>query len=138
MADTIRKIDYFSMAISNRPGAALRVLDTLRDAGVNLLAFTGFPNGRQAQIDLIPERTPALTKVARSAGLKLSVKKTGFLVQGQDRPGAVASVLEKLTAEKINVTAIDAACAGAGRYSALLWVKPAMVRKAAKVLHVKK
>jgi hypothetical protein len=138
MADTIRKVDYFSMAVSNRPGAALRVLDTLRDAGVNLLAFTGFPNGRQAQIDLIPEHTPALSKVARSAGLKLSAKKTGFLVQGKDRPGAVASVLKKLAAEKINVTAIDAACAGAGRYTALLWVKPAMVRKAAKVLHAKK
>ena len=41
MADTIRKVDYFSMAVSNRPGAALRMLDTLRDAGVNLLAFTG-------------------------------------------------------------------------------------------------
>ncbi len=138
MADTIRKVDYFSMAISNRSGAALHVLDTLRDAGVNLLAFTGFPNGRQAQIDLIPERTPTLNKAARAAGLKLSAKKTGFLVQGKDRPGAVASVLKKLAAEKINVTAVDAACAGAGRYAALLWVKPAMVRKAAKVLHVKK
>ncbi len=138
MADTVRKVDYFSMAISNHPGAALRVLDTLRDAEVNLLAFTGFPNGRQAQIDLIPEHTPALTKVARKEGLKLSAKKTGFLVRGKDRPGAVASVLKKLAAEKINVTAIDAACAGAGRYGALLWVKPAMVTKAAKVLRAKK
>jgi len=137
MADTIRKVDYFSMAVSNRPGAALRVLDTLRDAGVNLLAFTGFPNGRQAQIDLIPERTPALTKVARDAGLKLSVKKTGFLVQGKDRPGAVAATLDRLAEAKINVTAIDAMCAGAGQYAALLWVKPAMVRKAAKVLDAK-
>ncbi len=138
MADTIRKVDYFSMAVSNRPGAALRVLDALRDAGVNLLAFTGFPDGRQGQIDLIPENTPALNKVARSEGFKLSAKKSGFLIQGKDRPGAVASVLKKLAAEKINVTAIDAACAGAGRYGALLWVKPAMVRKATKVLRAKK
>lgn len=138
MADTIRKVDYFSMAVSNRPGAALRVLDTLRDAGVNLLAFTGFPSGRQAQIDLIPERTPVLTKAARNAGLKLSAKKTGFLVQGKDRPGAIAAILEQLAEAKINVTAIDAMCAGAGRYAALLWVKPDMVRKAAKALDVKK
>jgi len=138
MADSIRKVDYFSMAVSNRPGAALPVLDTLRDAGVNLLAFTGFPNGRQAQIDLIPENTPALAKVARNAGLKLSVKKSGFLVQGKDRSGAIAAILEQLAEAKINVTAIDAMCAGAGRYAALLWVKPDMVSKAAKVLGAKK
>ncbi|MEO8171817.1 MAG: hypothetical protein ABI581_01995, partial [Sediminibacterium sp.] len=54
----------------------------IKQADVNLLAFTGFPNGRQAQIDLIPERTPALAKLARAAGVKLSAKKTGFLVQG--------------------------------------------------------
>ena len=138
MADTIRKVDYFSMAVSNRPGAALGVLDTLRDAGVNLLAFTGFPSGRQSQIDLIPENTPALTKVARHAGLKLSAKKTGFLVQGEDRPGAIADILEQLAEAKLNVTAIDAMCAGAGQYAALLWVKPAMVSKAAKLLGAKK
>jgi len=138
MADSIRKVDYFSMAVSNRPGAALPVLDTLRDAGVNLLAFTGFPNGRQAQIDLIPENTPALAKVARNAGLKLSVKKSGFLVQGKDRSGAIAAILEQLAEAKINVTAIDAMCAGAGRYAALLWVKPDMVSKASKVLGAKK
>ena len=34
----------------------------------------------------------------------------------------------------INVTAIDAVGAGAGRYGAILWVKPRDVNKAAKTL----
>ena len=39
---------------------------------------------------------------------------------------------------KINVTAAAAVCAGQRRYGALLWVKAPDVRKAAKVLGIKK
>ena len=59
-----------------------------------------------------------------------------FLISGEDRPGAVAGLYEKLAAAKINVTATDAVCAGMGRYGAILWVKPRDVKKAAKVLGV--
>ena len=31
---------------------------------------------------------------------------------------------DKLAAAKINVTAVDAVCAGAGQYGAILWVAP--------------
>jgi predicted amino acid-binding ACT domain protein len=61
-------------------------------------------------------------------------KKTGFIVQGDDRPGAIAELMQKLADAKINVTAIDGVSAGAGRYGAILWVKPQNVGKAAKVL----
>ncbi len=40
-----------------------------------------------------------------------------FLVQGQERPGALGEVLlDKLAQAGINVTAVQAACAGSGRY----------------------
>ena len=45
--DTIRRADYFSMDIPNKLGEGARLLGALRDAGVNLLAFTGFPAGRR-------------------------------------------------------------------------------------------
>ncbi len=68
------------------------------------------------------------------AKLKARPKKTGFLVQGEDRPGAVAASLQKLAEANINVTAVDAVSAGNGRYGAILWVKPLDVKKAAKGL----
>jgi hypothetical protein len=46
----------------------------------------------------------------------------------------VAEIMGRLAAAKINVTAIDAVCAGAGRYGAILWVKPPDVARAAKAL----
>ncbi len=49
-----QKVSYFAMQIPNRPGEAGRILSGLAKAGVNLLAFTGFPNGRNSQVDFIP------------------------------------------------------------------------------------
>ena len=76
----------------------------------------------------------ALAKAAKSAGLKLSKKKSGFLIQGDDRPGAIAEITQKLAQANINVTSIQAFSAGSGRYGGMLWVKPTDLRKAAKAL----
>jgi hypothetical protein len=134
MAETVRKVDYFYIETPDKPGEGATVLAALRDAGVNLLAFTGFPRGRRAQLDFIPDDALTFKTAARKAGIKLSAKKTGFLIQGEDRPGAIADIMGKLAAVNVNVTASDAVCAGEGRYGAMLWVKPADVRKAAKAL----
>ncbi|MFQ5842535.1 MAG: hypothetical protein ACE5I8_08870, partial [Thermodesulfobacteriota bacterium] len=66
--------------------------------------------------------------------LKLVGPKTGFLIQGDDRVGAVADIMAKLAGAGINVTALDAVTAGFGRYGAILWVKPRDVNKATQVL----
>ncbi len=134
MAETIRKVDYFAMDVPDKPGEGARVLGALADAGVNLLAFTGFPVGRRAQIDFIPEDAALFKAAAKNAKLKLRAKKAGFLVQGDDRPGAVADLLKRLADARINVTAVDAVGAGMGRYGAILWVKSKDVNKAAKAL----
>ncbi|MFH1124097.1 MAG: ACT domain-containing protein [Pseudomonadota bacterium] len=134
MADTIRKVGYFAMDVADKSGEAVRVLQALSQAGVNLLAFSGFPRGRRAQLDFIPEDATLFRKALTRAKLKVRPKKTGFLVQGQDRPGAVAEMLKNLADAKINVTAVDAVSAGGGRYGAIFWVKAKDVSKASKAL----
>ena len=134
MARTVRKIDYFAMNVPNRRGEAARILDSLREQGVNLLAFTGFPDKRGAQIDFVPENTAAFKAAARRSKLMLRARKSGFLVQGDDRPGALSRVLDKLAEARINVTAVDAVCAGKNRFGALLWVKQKDVTKAKRAL----
>lgn len=137
MAEDIRRVDYYYVTVPDKPGEGARILAALHEAGVNLLAFSGFPAAaRKAQLDFIPENPAAFAKAARKAGLKLSPKKSGFLIQGEDRPGAVAEVMGKLATAGINVTAIQAICAGAGRYGAILWVKSPDLRKASKALGV--
>jgi hypothetical protein len=136
MTDSIRKVDYFKAQVQDKAGEGARILSALLGEGINLLAFTGFPRGRRTQLDFIPENGPAFRKAARRAGLEVT-KNAAFLIQGEDRPGVIAEITSKLADEGVNITALDAVAAGGGRYGAILWVKPAEVRKAAKVLGAK-
>ncbi len=137
MANRVRKVDYFYTKIPNKPGEGTKILTALYKEGVNLLAFSGFPRQGRAQVDFIPDNTAKFKAAAKKAGLKLSPRKTGFLIQGDDKPGAIARIFNKLADANINVTACDAACAGKSRYGGILWVKPSDVRKAAKVLRAR-
>ena len=134
MADTIRMVDYYYTTVPNKPGEGARVLGILKNAGVNLLAFSAFPSARKSQVDFVPSDAAAFVAAAKSAKLKLSRPKQAFLIDGEDRVGALQEILARLGAAKINVTAVDGVCAGAGRYGAILWVKPRDVKKAAQVL----
>lgn len=133
--DTIQRVQYFYTEVPDKPGEGARVLGVLKDAGVNLLAFSGFPiRGGKAQLDFIPADREAFRAAARKAKIKLVGPKNGFLIQGDDRPGVVAELLSKLAEAKVNVTAVDAVASGEGKYGAILWVKPRDVNKAAKAL----
>ena len=134
MPDTIRKVDYYYITIADKPGEGARMFGALRDAGVNLMAIHAFPSARRSQIDVVPADAVAFLNAAKTAKLKVSKPKTVFLVEGDDRVGAMAQMLERLGAAKINVTATSAIRTGPGRYGALLWVKPRDVKKAAETL----
>jgi hypothetical protein len=133
MADTIRQVEYFYVQVPHRAGEGARTLRALKDAGVNLLAFTGFPSGRQAQLDFIPADAAAFKRAAKAAGWKLTGPKRAFLISGDDRVGAVADIVGRLSDAKINVIAVDAVGAE-GRFGAILWVEPRDVKKVAQLL----
>jgi hypothetical protein len=136
MAETVQVVDYFYTETPDKPGEAARALAQLKDAGVNLLAFSGFPKGRRAQLDFIPADAAAFKAVAKKNKWKLVGPKKGFLIRGDDRVGAMAELLGKLADAKINVTATDAVCAGADRFGVILWVKPRDVKRAAKAFGI--
>jgi hypothetical protein len=134
MPDTVRLVEYFYVMAPQKPGVGAALLAELRQAGVNLLAFSGFPSGRGAQVDFVPEDPAAFRAAARKAKWKLTGPKRALLITGDDRPGAVAEIMQRLADAKINVTALDAVCAGANRYGAILWVAPRDVTRAARAL----
>lgn len=135
MTDQIRRIDYFHVTVSDRPGESARLWTALRAAGVSLIGVSAFPRGaHKSQVDLIPEDSGALRKAARTAGFKLSGKKTGFLVQGEDRPGAVADAASRLAEADIHIISAQVFSAGSGRCGGMLWVGAPDVGRAAKAL----
>jgi hypothetical protein len=135
MADTVRGVEYYYVTVPDEPGEGQRILSALKDSGVNLLAFLGFPLGDgRSQIDLVPEEPQQLRDAAEQAGVTLSETKRAFLIQGDDRVGAVADTVAKLAEANINLTAAAAAGAGSGRYGMILWVAPADYDRAADAL----
>lgn len=134
MADKARRVDYYYVTVPDRPGEGKKVLSALKESKVNLLAYLGFPSGNgKAQLDLVPENGGALKKAAEKAGIKLSDVKKAFLIQGDDRPGAVADSIAKLADANVNVTSAAATCA-AEKYGLVIWVRPADYERAARAL----
>jgi len=135
MPTTIRKVDYAYLTVPSKPGEAARILEALRDANVNLLAFSGFPQGRnKAQIDVVTDSIDGLKAAAKRHKWKLSRIKRAFLAQGTDEVGAAIPPLAKVAQARINVIAADAIAAGEGRFGLLFWVEPRDYNRAAKLL----
>ena len=136
MADLIRTAQYFKVQITDKPGTLAGMLAPLREAGVNLLAVHAFPRNRRTQVDVVPEDPIAFKNVVKEHKWKVQGPKMCLLVEGDDRPGALGDLTDRLGSARINMTAVTGLCAGQGRFGAILWVKPRDVKKAAKVFGI--
>jgi len=137
MAGAIRKVSYFYVIVDDKPGEGLRLLTRLKDSGVNLIAFTAFPYGSgQSQLDFFPESAEQLIKAAGEEGITLVGPKNAFLIQGEDRSGALVEHHLKLSNAGINVHAANGVSDGSGGFGYVLWVKPEDYDKAAEALGV--
>lgn len=135
MADTAQLVAYYSLTLSNKTGQGIAVLSALRAAGVNLIAFWGYPvKGRKVQFDVVPEKAADLTRALKKASMEAGPRKQALLITGADRPGALAGAFAKLAGGGIDIYAAHAVAAGEGRYAALLQLGEADLKKARKLL----
>jgi hypothetical protein len=114
--------------------AAVDVADAVipRVIGASVGIHGGLSSGGgQSQV---PEDPASLRQAAEQVGITLSERKRAFLIQGDDRVGAVADATAKLAEADINLTAAAATGAEAGRYGMMLWVAPSDYERAATAL----
>ena len=135
MPNEIAQVSFYIGTIPHKVGEGARILNALKDAGMNLVGFLGYPkSARIAELVIVvDQKAPNLVPIARKAGLKLGKKQKAFLIGGEDRPGEMAALAAKLAAKGVNIVSVHGLCA-AGRYAALVVVPPADFRKAAKAL----
>ena len=125
MATEIRRVDYFYVTVEDKHGKGYWLLEHFRQKGVSLVAFTAFPLGAgQTQLDFIAEDAEKLQTAAAEANVNLVGPKRAFLLQGDDKTGAIVELHYKLSTEGINVYAANGVSGGGGRFGYVLWVKP--------------
>jgi hypothetical protein len=135
MAEQVCRLKCFSVGVPNKPGAAASVLSVLKAAGVDLVAFWGYPAGKgHSQLDMIPLDVKAFSAALRKAKIKVIKKQAAFLLHGEDRTGALADGLAKVSAAGVNLQAVQAVSAGEGLFGAVLYTDAKDVRKAGKAL----
>lgn len=124
MSASIRRVAYCSLIVEDRPGEGLRVLTQMAAAGVNLLAFHAVPLGiGKTQLVLFPDDLDDLAAVAQREGWTLSPPQHAFLVQGEDRPGALADWHQRLAEHAINLVSASGMTDGRGGYACILHVR---------------
>ncbi|MFH1754601.1 MAG: hypothetical protein ABIA59_02750 [Candidatus Latescibacterota bacterium] len=113
------------------------MLHQLSQQKINLLAFTIVPAGIEyTQLVLFPENIGDLARVAEKSDFVLDGRKKAFLIQGDDRLGALTEIHRKLCDHHINVFASSGVSDGSGGYGYILHVKPDDFNDAARVLGV--
>jgi predicted amino acid-binding ACT domain protein len=120
----VRRIDYFSTTVRDRPGAAYELLDVLAGIGINLLAFTAVPMGPvTTQLTIFPEDSAKLEREARLDHLALDGPHPALMVVGDDELGVLADVHRALSRANVNVYATTGVSTGHGSFGYIVYVR---------------
>jgi len=126
MPSSVKEVEYYYSLVADKPGEARKLLEFLSEKEVNLHAFTAFPVGDgQSQLDFFPTNPELLKKAAEEAKISLIGPKKAFLIQGEDRVGALYGFHLKLSNAGINIHAANGVVDGTGRFGYVIWVNPA-------------
>lgn len=137
MGVTIRSVDYYLTTLRDRPGEAYELLARLASEEVNLLAFNAIPTGPEhTQLTLFPENSDTLVVAAERVGIPLSGPQQAFLIQGDDRLGALVEIHRKLYDARINIYASTGVTDGSGHYGYVLFVRHDDHEQAKRVLNL--
>jgi len=137
MPDVIRRVDYFHTTVRDRPGESYKLLSQLAEIGLNLLAFTAVPTGpNTTQLALFPEDSGRMESAAQRAGMRLDGPHPAFLVQGDDKLGALARIHQDLYQANVNIYASSGVTDGRGTFGYLIYVRPEDYERAAEALGI--
>ncbi|MGC9319772.1 MAG: ACT domain-containing protein [Armatimonadota bacterium] len=131
MSHTIRQVTAVVMQVEDRVGMLHEVLCVLRDAGVNMLAIAS-QRRQGTALMAIPENPQKVRQLAAQHGVHLQTRQV-FLVEGDDRVGALCGITEAIANAGISIEDI-AAISAANRYAAVLTFADADLEAAAEAL----
>ena len=137
MSLIVRPVDYFYGTIASDAQEACRWLSSIAEAGVGLLAFCAVPMGPgHTQLTLFPDDTGRFRDAMRGIEVEMIGPQKAFLVQGDDRLGAIADLYSRLAAAQVEVYSSTGVTDGRGGFGYVLYIRPEHFTRAAGALGV--
>lgn len=135
MSLSVRTVDYFYTRVEDRPGKAYELLEQLASEEINLLAFSAVPFGKgSVELTIFPDSTERLLRAAKEHNWTITGPQHAFLIQGDDRLGAVSDIHRHLLDANVNIYASTGVTDGQGHYGYIIYVKEDDFAVAAKAL----
>lgn len=133
----IRKLRYFNVTVFDQPGGAYKLLNEFAKKDKNLLAFTIVPlDHGHSYVTIFPQDSDKMQEFLTQSSLKPMKGQCAFLIQGDDKLGALIEIQEKLSKAKVNITAASAVSDGKGAFGYVLYVNEKEYECGAAVLGV--
>ncbi len=135
MAYRILPVPYYEATVRDVPGEAYQILQVLDSSQVGLIAFYAVPAGAgHALLTFFPVEPGKLEAVCSESGLGLTGPRHGFLIQGDDQPGALVDIHRRLYEANINIVAASGVSDGRGGFGYIVLVPEADYEAAARIL----
>jgi hypothetical protein len=122
-----------ALFLENKPGTLARVLDSLQEAKINIYAFTTSDTVDHSVVRMVVSDPRKMMLLCEEHGT-LVVENDVLMIEGNNKPGSLAKIAQKLSDAKINIE--YAYCATApDQKQGLLILRPSNCTKALKVLN---
>lgn len=123
-----------SIFIENRPGTLSSVIDTLREAQVNMLALSMSEGQDAGYVRIVADRVPAAVQALEGARHLLRVRDV-VLIEVANQPGGMAAAIDRWARAGINIDYAYSAT-GAGADHSLIVAKVPDAERAIAALHI--
>jgi hypothetical protein len=120
----IKQVEYYNIAVEGHVGEGSKLLAELAGAGVDFLAYKAVPlEPGRTQFTLVADDGSKMNDGAKKAGLNVDGPHSALLIQGDERPGALADIYEKLSQAAVPVYESSGIAHINGGYGVLLYIE---------------
>jgi hypothetical protein len=124
MALEVKRVEYFAVEVSDDIAAATTMLAKVAGGGADLLAYKAVRRGPgRTQFNLFPEDGSIFRDAAARAGLTLEGPHSAVLIRGDEEPGALSRLYEKLAHAGIRVQEASGIAHVKSGYGVILYLR---------------
>ena len=121
-----------SVFLANKPGTLAQVCDELANEKINIYALTISDTVDHAVVRMVVSDTQTALRIFEEHGT-LAVENDVIMIDGENKPGTLAQIAQRLAEAKINIEYAYLATSPSSR-KGLAIVRPSNVKKALEVL----